>query len=61
MSYPRDLDEYNEQELLDELKRRAGARARGVCDYCGRYCDTPPCRFPVRHQMGIDNPVKGQL
>lgn len=36
MGYPRDLDEYNHDELLDEISRRARAIESGVCPYCER-------------------------
>lgn len=48
MSYPKDLDEYNERELLQELERRKTLREQGKCDYCGG--DGPvACKFPTRH------------
>lgn len=51
MSYPRDLDEIPESELLTELLRRQSAQAEGICDYCGRKCNAePPCKFPERHR-----------
>lgn len=49
MSYPRDLEEYNEHELMTELERRRRLHAEGKCDYCGRRGDTNPCRFEHRH------------
>lgn len=49
MSYPRDLDEYTEEELRAELRRREAFRALGLCDYCGRPALTT-CRFPDRHR-----------
>jgi len=58
MSYPRDLEEYSEVELQDELKRRQNARDHGFCDYCGRRFDTPPCKFPWRHYTACPKPVK---
>lgn len=50
MSYPRDLNEIPERELIFELRRRRQARRQGVCDYCGRYRQSEPCRFVERHQ-----------
>lgn len=50
MSYPRDLDEYSENELLEEIERRRTVRERGLCDYCGRKPTTSPCKFPERHR-----------
>lgn len=49
MGYPKDLDEYNEDELARELQRRDRVRARGHCDYCDRLPSAPPCKFPWRH------------
>ena len=49
MSYPRDLDEIPEDELRGELERREGRREAGLCDYCERRWDAPPCKFPDRH------------
>lgn len=50
MSYPRDLDEFEEIELQKELDRRLKLRQSGRCDYCGREITTPICRFPDRHR-----------
>jgi len=50
MSYPKDLDEYNAAELEQELRQRAQKRSQGKCDYCNRPRDTPPCKFPHRHE-----------
>jgi hypothetical protein len=36
MSYPRDLDDYSDEELVSELSRRHINRLVGKCDYCGR-------------------------
>lgn len=49
MSYPRDLDEYSDEELREEIARREDCRARGVCDYCGKNGNAPKCRFKNRH------------
>ena len=53
MSYPKDLDEYSEKELVAELNRRFVARSRGVCDYCGRPPEAPACKFPERHALPL--------
>jgi hypothetical protein len=50
MSYPCDIDEMTEKELEEELKRRARARERGLCDYCGRKPTVPVCRMAERHR-----------
>ena len=50
MSYPIDLDEYDETQLTDELSRRQRLRDAGMCDYCARERSTSPsCKFPERH------------
>lgn len=49
MSYPKDLDEYSDGELIGHLSYRRGMRAKGVCDYCLRTPDTKPCKLPDRH------------
>jgi hypothetical protein len=50
MSYMRDLDEYTERELYNELDRRQEKRDAGFCDYCGRLPCQPSCKFPERHK-----------
>jgi hypothetical protein len=54
MSYPKDLDEYTNEELEKELRARAELRAKGICDYCGRNGASTPCKFPERHQVAVD-------
>ena len=49
MSYPTGQDERDEADLLAEVARRAAARARDECDYCGGAAGSAPCRFPRRH------------
>lgn len=51
MSYYKDLDEYTEQELKDELERRRTLRDEGKCDYCQQYGNTILCKFPERHRI----------
>lgn len=36
MSYPRDLEDYADEELIHELARRQGMRKKGQCSRCGR-------------------------
>ena len=51
MGYPRDLDDYTEEELNAELARRQASRRRGLCDYCGRVPQsTEACSKPERHR-----------
>jgi hypothetical protein len=57
MSYSRDLDEYATDELLVELVRRADLRKRGLCDYCERKPEEPPCRFHDRHRGSAARPT----
>jgi hypothetical protein len=49
MSGWRDLDEYTEGQLQNELARRRALRNSGLCDYCQRAPETEPCKFPERH------------
>lgn len=50
MSYHKDLDEYTDTELRQELARREAAVTEGICDYCGRGgLVEPACMFPNRH------------
>ena len=54
MSYPRDLDEFAEKELVAELERRERLRRRGLCDYCGSpagvlFPNGRTCSHPERH------------
>ena len=54
MTHFKDLDEYREVELLEELARRAQLRQYGRCDYCGRFRDEgEPCKFPRRHMLAM--------
>ena len=51
MSYPKDLDEYDDEQLLEELRRRYDARKAGRCDYCGRTKKLKSCRYEARHVL----------
>lgn len=53
MSYIKDLDEYTEKELLDELQHRKILQDQNLCDYCGRKSTEPVCRFPSRHNYSV--------
>ena len=50
MSYPRDLDEYTDDELTNEIRRRAEHRRLGQCHYCGRPVTAEPCKFKNLHR-----------
>jgi len=54
MGYPMDLDEYDEARLVGELERRRALRVQGLCDYCERATELPPCKFPGRHKGQVD-------
>lgn len=48
MSYPRDLEDYADWELLAEINKRNKYRLEDKCDYCGsNHPDL--CSKPVRH------------
>ena len=47
--YMKDLDEYTEEQLEQELRRRFNQRAQGRCDYCGQLKTAPSCKFHKRH------------
>lgn len=50
MSYPISLEEHNDSDLVEELRRRALARARGKCSYCGDDVNGKRmCRYPSQH------------
>ena len=49
MSYRLDLDEYDEDVLIEELRHRKALRDEGKCDYCGRKPEDKSCKFPSRH------------
>jgi hypothetical protein len=48
----RDLDEYSERELYNEIRRRIRSRCAGQCDYCSGSNIKKLCRFPERHRAG---------
>ena len=51
MGYPKELDEYMDCDLLDELARRDRLQRLGRCDYCGRSGLDDPCIRPLRHAV----------
>ena len=50
MGYPKDLDEYDELDLVKELLERLKLQEQGLCDYCRQSPTKPACRFPGRHK-----------
>jgi hypothetical protein len=36
MSYPRGIDDYEDEDLVEEIAERIRRRERGKCDYCQR-------------------------
>lgn len=66
MSYMKDIDEYTEKELVDELNRRRALRSEGRCDYCHglqgqltnsefpQYRGSETCTFPDRHRGEVE-------
>lgn len=57
MSYPRALDEYASEELVDEIMRRQARRHSQRCDYCDRLPGTDACKFPDRHNLSTVAPA----
>ncbi len=55
MSYPRDIDDYSDSELRQELERREILRKGGVCDYCERRGTDPTCKHDDRHLLAKRN------
>lgn len=53
MSFPRDLDEYTIDELIEELRRRQRALAQEQCPYCQRSLSGPACRYPEQHRANV--------
>lgn len=49
MTYPRGLDEYDDEALVAELVRRGGSRRRGKCSYCHRDVGAEMCAQPTQH------------
>ncbi len=50
MSYPRDLDDYSDEELMQELNERQHRRHGRLCTYCAQRYDHPSCKYPERHK-----------
>jgi len=51
VGYPKDLDEYTDNDLAHELQRRLLAKQQNLCSYCGRSGSESPCKFPERHKQ----------
>ena len=50
MSFPKDLDEYTDDEIVAEFKRRLQCIRSSLCSYCNRPVGETPCKFPDRHE-----------
>lgn len=62
MSYPKDLEEYSDQELLREVERRFGCWEDKVCSYCHRRLHSdPPCKMNALHTLGVEDALKENL
>ena len=46
------LDEIDEQDLWDELRRRYYLREQNKCDFCGGSDSAISCEFKHRHKVG---------
>lgn len=53
MSYPRDLDEYSDYEILKEYRRRADLLRESKCTYCTRPQAECACRMQHAHGHGL--------
>ena len=63
MSYPKDLDEYEDHVLSAELRRRERQRKAGLCDYCGKPPTDPVCKVGWQrhqHHVAVAALVKGE-
>lgn len=55
MSYPKDLDDYCDAELMRELGRRKKLRDVGKCAYCSRDLATHACKYKGYEHAYIDD------
>ena len=56
MSYPKDLYEYSDEDLEEEISRRKTYRSKGMCDYCLRPAlSTKFCNKQRRHDIARDH------
>lgn len=53
MGYAKQLDEYTDLELAQEVGRREKLRAAGMCDYCERPNTTSVCKHADRHLRDV--------
>ena len=58
MGYPKSLEEYTDEQIVNELERRAAAIRAGQCTYCDRPQDAEVCRFAERHVPRRTHEVK---
>jgi hypothetical protein len=54
VSYPKDLDEYTDEQLVAEIDRRRYAESKGLCSYCGYQ------RFKTIKQSLLERQAAGQ-
>lgn len=45
MSYPRSLDDYTTEELLEEIDRRIGNEVQQLCPYCNHSLESHQCKY----------------
>jgi hypothetical protein len=52
MSYPKDLEEYTDEQLAEEQHRRQLCRRAGKCSYCNRPLRSEPaCKMNELHEL----------
>lgn len=54
MSYPKELDEYTDEELEKEIQRRAKLNNEGKCTYCNKLGSSPFCKQYSQHKKAKD-------
>lgn len=62
MSYPKDLDEYTDKQIVNEYRRRLVCDFRNQCSYCNKakvYCKCKMSKVPgMFKSVGDDGSVK---
>lgn len=54
MSYQKELDEYTDEQLQEEIQRRISLNAIGCCTYCNRLGSTESCKQIEQHKKAKD-------